>query len=361
MKIQLIGIIIKMEKDKIEYLNNILNKFLYLKEKIFNLSNFSEKNNIDLYKQYASLEKLVSTYLVYKDILKNINNTKHLIESEDKELKILALEELEHLKKKKEKYENNINNEFFNTKETEINNIYLEIRSATGGNESAIFVEDLFKMYIYYINNLNYKYSLMSFSIGNTGGYKDITIRISGWNVFDKFKYESGVHRVQRIPKTDSHGRVHTSTCSVVILPEVKIIDSIKIENNDIRIDTFRSSGAGGQHVNVTDSAVRIIHIPTGIVAECQSERSQHKNKQKAFSLLMSRLLDRERTIQKSNLDFCRKKLVGMGSRPEKIRTYNYTENRVTDHRLNITIYRLSDIIEGRLDLIIDKFYVKSV
>ena len=338
-------------------MDNILNRFFYLKEKFSNTVDFFKKENINFYKEYSILEKCVSTYLLYKEIIVNINEIKNLVDSSDDDIKILALEELTILKEKKKKYEDIINKEYFSDKESNINSIYLEIRSATGGNESAIFAEDLFKMYINYIESLDYIYSILSFSIGNIGGYKDVIIKIVGNGVFDKFKYESGIHRVQRVPKTDSHDRIHTSTCSVAILPEIKFIDKIKIDSNDIRIDTFRSSGAGGQHVNVTDSAVRITHIPTGIVAECQNERSQHKNKQMAFTLLASRLVDRERNIQKNKIDSDRKKIVGSGFRSEKIRTYNYTENRVTDHRLNLTIYRLSDILEGRLDLLVEKFY----
>ena len=195
----------------------------------------------------------------------------------------------------------------------------------------------------------------MSFSTGNCGGYKEIIMRVSGKNIFDKLKNESGIHRVQRVPKTESHGRIHTSTCTVAVLPENQAIKSVELNQNDLRIDTYRASGAGGQHVNMTDSAVRITHIPSGIIAECQSERSQHKNKQKAMSLLVSRILSMEQISQKKDIDKHRKNLIGTGSRSEKIRTYNFIENRVTDHRINLTLYKLNDVIEGNLDLIINK------
>jgi len=345
-----------MDKKYIEYLEKSLDRFNCLKDKIDCVSDFNNQRMIDLFKEYSSLKKPVSLYLSYKDVLKDISSTKLLLAESDVEIKMLAVDELEVLAKKRIEYEAHIKKTLFVNKPSGVNNIFLEIRSATGGDESAIFVEDLLKMYILFLNNLNFKHSFMSFSLGNIGGYKEVILRISGSNVFDKFKYESGIHRVQRVPKTDAHGRIHTSTCTVAMLPEIKAIDSVDLDTGDLRIDTYRASGAGGQHVNMTDSAVRITHIPTSIVAECQSERSQHKNKQKALSLLMSRLLIRERALQKENLDSSRKKMVGTGSRSEKIRTYNYIGNRITDHRINVTLYKLLDIMSGRLDLIVDKF-----
>lgn len=342
-----------MDQKNIENLEKALKKFNCIKNKI--TLKINKENTKETYKEYSFLEKISKLYTEYKDIIKKINETKILLENADEEIKILAKDEIMLLNEKEIKCEKEIKKMMLPKKENEINSVFLEIRAAAGGDESAIFVEDLFKMYLSFSERINLKYNIMSFSNGNSGGYKEIIIRIEGLNAFERFKKESGIHRVQRVPKTDTKGRIHTSTCSVVILQEIKSIENIKIDLNDLRIDTYRSSGAGGQHVNVTDSAVRITHIQTGLVAECQSERSQHKNKQRAMSLLMSRLLSREKAIQKETLDNQRKKMVGKGLRSEKIRTYNYTENRITDHRINLTIYKLSEIMQGNLNLIINK------
>ncbi|HIH2762203.1 MAG TPA: peptide chain release factor 1 [Candidatus Azoamicus sp.] len=238
----------------------------------------------------------------------------------------------------------------------ETNNIFFEIRSASGGNESSIFVKDLYKMYSNYFEIKKWKHETLSCSYSSINGYKEIIMKICGKNIFNELQYESGIHRVQRVPLTEANGRVHTSTCTVAVLKETEKIDSIEINSNDLRIDTYRASGAGGQHVNMTDSAVRITHIPTGIVAECQNERSQHKNKHTALSLLKSRILNLKNTEIKNKIDINRKNLIGSGSRSEKIRTYNFSQNRITDHRINLTLYRLNDVLNGNIDLIIKNF-----
>jgi len=345
-----------MDQKILVNINNILVRYKYLENRLLELSGVITDEYIKLSKEYSSLENIVSNYKSYKIILVEIDNVKLLLDEKDFTLHELISKELEILEKKKKDYEISINSFFRSEDEYKNNNVFMEIRSASGGDESAIFVEDLFKMYLNYFYLYNWKHEIMSFSYGNSGGYKEIIIRIIGSGIFCKLKYESGTHRVQRVPKTDGHGRIHTSTSTVAVLPEIQIINDVDIDISDLRIDTYRSSGAGGQHVNVTDSAVRITHIPTGIIAECQNERSQHKNKQKALSLLKSRLLLVEQAKQKDSVDSYRKNLIGSGSRSEKIRTYNYINNRITDHRINLTLYRLSDVMNGNLDLIIDNF-----
>ncbi|MDO4435363.1 MAG: peptide chain release factor 1 [Cardiobacteriaceae bacterium] len=231
--------------------------------------------------------------------------------------------------------------------------IYLEIRAGTGGDEAAIFAGDLFRMYSKYAELQRWRLEVLSENTGEHGGYKEIIAQISGQNVYSSLKFESGAHRVQRVPDTEASGRIHTSAATVAILPVMDEIESIDINPADLRIDTYRASGAGGQHVNKTDSAIRITHIPTGTVVECQEERSQHKNRSKAMSLLASRLLDAERQKQSASIAAERKSLVGTGDRSERIRTYNYPQSRVTDHRINLTLYRLDELMEGDLSQII--------
>ncbi|HIH2762504.1 MAG TPA: peptide chain release factor 1 [Candidatus Azoamicus sp. MARI] len=313
-----------------------------------------ENNTIELNKSYANLKKKLSEYIYYKKIIKEINDITSIISNEsEKELKELIKNELIILNEKKKKIEEKILNEHIEIN-NEINNIFFEIRSASGGNESSIFVKDLYKMYSNYFELKKWKYETLSCSYSNINGYKDVIMNISGTNVFDNLKYESGIHRVQRVPLTEANGRVHTSTCTIaVLIKETEKLNSIEINSNDLRIDTYRASGAGGQHVNMTDSAVRITHIPTGIVAECQSERSQHKNKNTALSLLKSRILHIKNKEIKNEIDAKRKNLIGSGARSEKIRTYNFAQNRITDHRINLTLYRLNDVLNGNIDLII--------
>ncbi len=333
-----------------------LKRYEFLENKLIDKDVLSNSSLfLDFYKEHASLKSLVSLFIDYKKLCVNINDYKSLMESDDLDFRSLVLEEFELLNKKKAQVESSILDIIYpENKVTAYKNIFLEIRSATGGDESSIFAEDLFKMYTNFFLIKKWKVEIMSFSFGNVGGYKEVIIRVLGSNSYDLMKNESGIHRVQRVPKTESRGRVHTSTCSVAIMPELEIIDNINMDSNDLRIDTYRSGGAGGQHVNVTDSAVRIIHKPTGLVAECQDERSQHKNKQKALSLLKTRLLLLEQNKQKFEIDDHRRKLIGTGIRSEKIRTYNYIDNRITDHRYNITLHKLNDVMSGKLFLLLD-------
>jgi peptide chain release factor 1 len=232
-------------------------------------------------------------------------------------------------------------------------NIFLEIRAGTGGDEAALFAGDLFRMYAKYAESKRWEVEVLSESPGEHGGYKEIISRIIGRGAFSLLKFESGTHRVQRVPATEAQGRIHTSACTVAILPELEEVESVEINPADLRIDTYRSSGAGGQHVNKTDSAIRITHLPTGIVVECQDERSQHKNRSRAFSLLRARLLAGEREKQQAQQAQSRKLQVGSGDRSERIRTYNFPQGRVTDHRINLTLYKLDEVMNGNLDELI--------
>jgi peptide chain release factor 1 len=233
-------------------------------------------------------------------------------------------------------------------------NVFLEVRAGTGGDEAAIFAGDLFRMYSRYADARGWQVEVLSQRPGEHGGFKEIIASVAGRDVFSRFKFESGVHRVQRVPDTEAQGRIHTSACTVAILPEVAEIEEVEINKADLRVDTYRASGAGGQHVNRTDSAVRITHIPSGIVVECQDERSQHKNRARAMSLLASKLLSQAQDAQQAQQASERKLQVGSGDRSERIRTYNFPQGRVTDHRVNLTLYRLPEIMEGDLDCVID-------
>ena len=233
-------------------------------------------------------------------------------------------------------------------------NVYLEIRAGTGGDEAAIFAGDLFRMYSKYAEQMKWQVEIVSAREGEHGGYKEIISRVTGDSIFARLKFESGAHRVQRVPATESQGRIHTSACTVAILAEPDEVEEVEINPSDLRVDTYRASGAGGQHVNKTDSAVRLTHLPTGIVVECQDERSQHKNRARAMSLLQARLLDAQVSAQEAEHAEKRKLLVGSGDRSERIRTYNYPQGRVTDHRINLTLYKLDEILEGGMDQVID-------
>lgn len=307
-----------------------------------------------LSKEYAQLEPVSQCYESYLEAKNNLDSLNELLESDDKDLATMAEEEIDTVKKQIEELDEQLQWHLIPKDPDDERNIYLEVRAGTGGDEAAIFAGDLFRMYSRYAESQGWQIELISASHGEHGGYKEIIAKISGQSVYSQLKFESGAHRVQRVPETESQGRVHTSACTVAIMPEVDEINDIQINPDDLRIDTYRSSGAGGQHVNKTDSAIRITHIPTGVVVECQDERSQHKNRAKAMSLLKTRLLDAEVSKQKQEQAQTRKSLVGTGDRSERIRTYNFPQGRLTDHRINLTIYQLSDIMEGNLSLVID-------
>ena len=289
----------------------------------------------------------------FKRLERELEESEALAKDGDAELRELAQEEAAGLGQEIAAAESTLRTLMLPKDPNDQANVFLEIRAGTGGDEAAIFSGDLFRMYSKYAEGQGWQLEVLSSRPGEHGGYKEIISRIEGGNVYSRLKFESGAHRVQRVPETESQGRIHTSACTVAILPEAASIDSVDIEKGDLRIDTYRASGAGGQHVNKTDSAVRLTHLPTGIVVECQDERSQHKNKARAMALLQAKLLDSARTRQQSEQAESRRSLVGSGDRSERIRTYNFPQGRVTDHRINLTLYQLGDLLEGALDPIV--------
>ncbi len=307
-----------------------------------------------LSKEYAELEPIVTEFIRYEDANTALKNAEALLKDPDPELKQLAEEELLETKTILESLEQSLYILLLPKDPNDQRNIYLEIRAGAGGEEASLFSAVLFRMYSRFAEGQGWMTEIVSASPSDKGGYKGITLRIAGRNVYGTLKFESGVHRVQRVPVTESQGRIHTSTCTVAVLPEVEEIDSITIDPSQLRIDTYRASGAGGQHVNRTDSAVRITHLPSGIVVECQDERSQHKNKARAMALLQAKLLNAEQTKQREEEAQTRRSLVGSGERSERIRTYNYPQGRVTDHRINLTLYQLDEILEGDLSSLIE-------
>ena len=307
-----------------------------------------------LSQEYSQLNPLMDRHNEYCRTVEEIESIQPLFEDEDIEVRQLAKEEIEASKKHMTTLEKELQILLLPKDPNDDRNIFLEIRAGTGGAEAAIFAGNLSRMYHKYAETVGWSIEAISVSHGDHGGYKEIVLRISGPEVYSRLKFESGTHRVQRVPETESQGRVHTSACTVAIMPESEAIDEIDINPSELRVDTFRASGAGGQHVNKTDSAIRITHIPTGVVVECQDERSQHKNRARAMSLLQSRLLASEQEKQRSELAENRKIQVGSGDRSERIRTYNYPQGRLTDHRINLTLYKLEQILEGDLNPVID-------
>lgn len=302
-----------------------------------------------LSKEYSDLEPIVDLFSQYNKVLESEISAQALLIDADPDIRLMVQEELEHTKQHLEAIEAQLNLLLLPQDPDDNKNVYLEIRAGTGGDEAAIFSGDLFRMYVKFAESKRWKVEVMSAHEGEHGGYKEIILHITGHNVYQYLKFESGTHRVQRVPKTESQGRVHTSACTVAVLPEVEEVEAIDINPADLRIDTYRASGAGGQHINKTDSAVRITHIPSGFVVECQEERSQHKNKAKAMALLKSRMLNSEKEKHQQTQSLTRKLLVGSGDRSERIRTYNFAQSRVTDHRINLTLYKLDEILEGNL------------
>ena len=275
-------------------------------------------------------------------------------EDDDPDMREMASEEISELTPRIEELDDKLQRQLLPRDPNDSNNVFLEIRAGTGGDEAAIFAGDLFRMYQRYAETRKWRLEVLSEREGEHGGYKELIARIEGAEVYGTLKFESGAHRVQRVPATESQGRIHTSACTVAVMPEIEEVDEIEIDKNDLRVDTYRASGAGGQHVNKTDSAVRLTHLPTGIVVECQDERSQHKNKARAMSLLQAKLLDKAQSEQVNEQAETRRNLVGSGDRSEKIRTYNYPDGRVTDHRINLTLHRLTQTMAGDLDPIVE-------
>lgn len=313
-----------------------------------------QKKFRELSKEYAEVEPVVFCFKKYQDNQKTIVSMKEILKDSDPEIREMANEELKEATAEIESLEQELQILLLPKDPSDNSNIFLEIRAGTGGDEAALFVGSLLRMYTRYAESQKWKLEPISQNVSEIGGYKEVILRIIGQGAYSRLKFESGVHRVQRVPETESQGRVHTSACTVAVLPEVDEVDEIIINPADLRIDTFRASGAGGQHVNKTDSAIRITHLPTGVVVECQDDRSQHKNKARAMTLLKSRLLSAEREKQESEQAENRRSLVGTGDRSERIRTYNFPQGRMTDHRINLTLYKLDQIMEGDLDLVIE-------
>ncbi len=308
----------------------------------------------DLAMEYAALEPVVQTYQEHLQTIEAVEQAQDMLENEtDAELKELAQEDLKSSQTVLESLKEKLYLHLIPKDPNDEANVFIEVRAGTGGDEAALFAGDLFRMYSRYAENKNWQIEMISASESEQGGYKEVVARIIGHGAFSELKFESGAHRVQRVPVTESSGRIHTSACTVAILPEVAQVESINIDTKDLRIDTFRASGAGGQHVNKTDSAIRITHLPTGTVVECQDERSQHKNKARALSLLSARLLDAEQSKQQAQEAQNRRLQVGSGDRSERIRTYNFPQSRVTDHRINLTLYQLDELMAGKLDIVV--------
>jgi peptide chain release factor 1 len=303
----------------------------------------------DLSMEYARLEPVTSGFRDYLDLENQSTAARELAADADPEMRQMGQEEHARLQARLEERERELSLLLLPKDLRDERNIYLEVRAGTGGDEAAIFAGDLHRMYTRYAEGRGWQVEILSESYGEHGGYKEVISRVVGRGAFSAFKFESGTHRVQRVPETEAQGRIHTSACTVAVLPELDEIDSIDINPADLRIDTFRASGAGGQHVNKTDSAIRITHIPTGTVVECQDERSQHKNRSRAMALLKARLLAAEQEKQASAQAQQRKLQVGSGDRSERIRTYNFPQGRITDHRINLTLYKLADVMNGSL------------
>ncbi len=344
-----------MEKALLTRLDSICARKIELEQ---NLSDPEVIKNhqkfIEQSKELSELTPITECFRTIKIKQNDIIGAKELLLDSDPNIKKLGEEELIVIKSELIELETNLKKMLISNDPDDQANIFLEIRAGTGGDEAALFVNDLLRMYLKFSERQKWKAEIISKSEGEIGGFKEIVCKISGKDVYSKLKFESGAHRVQRVPETESQGRVHTSACTVAVLPEVSEVNSIEINQSDLRIDTYRASGAGGQHVNKTDSAIRITHLPTGTVIECQDERSQHKNKARAMSLLNAKLLSNEKEKQRREQADTRKSLVGSGDRSERIRTYNFPQGRVTDHRVNLTLYKVEQILDGELEMVIN-------
>lgn len=340
----------------LDKLQSIYERFLYLEERMSDPEVVTQPDQFSkISKEYKELKQLMDVFLVYKKVLDEKEQAKEMLT--DPDLKDVAQQELDLLGSELEKLEEELKQMLIPKDPEDSKDVILEIRAGTGGDEASIFAGDLYRMYTRYFDTHDMKYEVLEISEGNVGGYSRITLEVSGENVYGKLKFESGAHRVQRVPKTESQGRVHTSAATVVVMPKMEM-EEVSINKADLRVDTFRSSGAGGQHVNKTESGVRFTHIPTGIVAESMDSRSQHKNREIAFNRMLQKMKDAHVAQFESEAAGLRKSLVGTGDRSDKIRTYNYPQNRVTDHRINLTLYNLDSIVNGNLDEIIEALQV---
>jgi peptide chain release factor 1 len=331
--------------DKLEILSKRISELSELLSQPEVTSNMEQYTKLN--REYAELEPVVATYRQYVDAVNDLAVANELLN--DPQMKEFAADELSSAKEKIEQLEAELQRLLLPKDPNDEKNIYLEIRAGTGGDESALFSANLFRMYSRFAERNSWQVEIISESPSDLGGYKEIIAKIIGFGAYSKLKFESGAHRVQRVPVTETQGRVHTSACTVAVMPEADEVLDVQINPADLRIDTYRASGAGGQHINKTDSAIRITHLPTGLVVECQDERSQHKNKARALSLLATRIKDAQLREQQSKIAATRKSLVGSGDRSERIRTYNFPQGRMTDHRINLTLYKLDMIMDGDL------------
>jgi peptide chain release factor 1 len=315
----------------------------------------SDQNRFRAYsKEYAEVEPVIAAYRKFRKVQSDLEGAQALLKDSDPDMREMAEEEVAEAKERLVDLEERLQRMLLPKDPNDSRNVYLEIRAGTGGDEAAIFSGDLFRMYSRYAERNGWRVEILSESLGEHGGYKEVISRIEGDNVYSKLKFESGAHRVQRVPETESQGRIHTSACTVAVLPEPDEQAAIEINSADLRVDTYRSSGAGGQHVNKTDSAIRITHLPTGIVVECQEERSQHKNRAKAMAWLAAKLQDQQDAVAHKEISDTRRLLVGSGDRSERIRTYNFPQGRVTDHRINLTLYSLNEVVSGAVEQVIE-------
>ncbi len=338
------------ETGMLKRLEEVEKKYLEI-ERNLNSPDISPTEIHKYSKELSDLDEIVETYRNYKKTLERIEENRTLLK--DKDLGELAREELVELEEELERLENELRMLLLPKDPNDAKNVFLEIRAGTGGDEAALFAADLFRMYSKYAETKRWKVEVISISETGIGGVKEVVAAIEGKNVFSRMKYESGVHRVQRVPSTETSGRIHTSTATVAILAEPDEVE-VDIDEKELKIDTYRASGPGGQHVNKTDSAIRITHLPTGIVVQCQDERSQHKNRAHAMRMLRAKLYEMEEEKRRNEIASTRKSLVGTGERSEKIRTYNYRDGRITDHRIGLTLYKIEAILNGELDELVD-------
>jgi peptide chain release factor 1 len=343
-------------KDSVKYkLESVRERFEEIEGLLADPDVIGDQNQFrELSMEYARVEPVVQRFKRYESLLAEIKAAEEMAHDSDADIREMGQEELTQLQDQQEPLLLELQKSLIPPDPHDNANVFLEIRAGTGGDEAAIFAGDLFRMYSKFAEQMGWAIEILSASEGEHGGYKEIISRVTGNSTYAKLKFESGAHRVQRVPATESQGRIHTSACTVAVLPEPDEVEETEINSADLRVDTYRASGAGGQHVNKTDSAVRLTHLPTGIVVECQDERSQHKNRARAMSLLQARLLDAQVEEQASEQAEKRKLLVGSGDRSERIRTYNYPQGRVTDHRINLTLYKLDEILEGSLSHVVD-------
>lgn len=344
-----------MKKSVYEKLEGLVERFEEVQALLSDPETIADQEKFQaLSKEFKQLDEVTGVFNRYKSAQDDFATAEEMLKDEDPDLREMAQEEFKEAKKAVEVLTDELQILLLPRDPNDDNNCFVEIRAGAGGDEAAIFAGDLYRMYTRYCESKGWRIEVMNMNESEQGGFKEMIFKIAGEGVYGQMKFESGGHRVQRVPETESQGRVHTSACTVVVLPEIPESEAIEINKADLRIDTFRASGAGGQHVNKTDSAIRITHIPTGLVVECQDQRSQHKNRAQAMSVLQARLQAAEDEKRRSEEEDSRRNLVASGDRSERIRTYNYPQSRMTDHRINLTLYRLAEVMEGSLGLVLE-------